>query len=79
MDPLNDPPVVKPPRPRPPRPAAPRRRPPPPLISKGFLKGFGILIGLGIAGVGFFVPWMTGVIFIGLGVIVIVLVAIASR
>jgi hypothetical protein len=34
---------------------------------------------LGIAGVGFFVPWTTGVIFIGLGVIVIAVVAIATR
>jgi hypothetical protein len=80
MDPLNDPPIVKPPRPRPQRPTPhPRRDPPPPLVSKGFLQGIGILIGVGIAALGFVVPWTTGVIFIGLGVIVIAVVAMATR
>ncbi len=81
MDPLNDPPVNKPPRLRPSRsvPSQERRPPPPPLVSKGFLQGFGILIGVGIAAVGFFVPWPTGVFFIGLGVIVVAVVAIATK
>jgi hypothetical protein len=52
---------------------------PPPLISKDFLQAAGILIGVGIAAVGFFVPWTTGVIFIGLGVIVVAVVAIATK
>lgn len=45
----------------------------------GFLQGFGILIGIGIPVAGFFVPWPTGVFFIGLGVIVVAVVAIATK
>lgn len=55
------------------------RQPPPPLISKTFLQACGVIIGIGIVAVGFFVPWPTGVIFIGLGVIVVAVVAIATK
>jgi hypothetical protein len=55
------------------------RPPPPPLISKTFLQACGFVIGIGIAAVGFFVPWTTGVAFIGLGVIVVAVVAIATK
>lgn len=78
MDPLNDPPVNKPSRPRPPRPTA-SHPPPPPLISKTFLQALGFVIGIGIAAVGFFVPWPMGAIFVGLGVIVVAVVAIATK
>ncbi len=81
MDPLNDPPINKPPRPRPrsPLPVPARRPPPPPLVSKTFLQAGGFVIGIGIAAVGFFVPWTTGVIFIGLGVVVVGVVVIATK
>lgn len=59
------------------------REPPPPLVSKTFLQALGFVIGIGIAAVGFFVSWTVswaiGVMFIGLGVIVVAVVAIATK
>lgn len=60
------------------RPRGPRE-PPPPLISKTFLQACGFVIGIGIAAVGFLVPWTIGIIFIGLGVVVVAVVAIATK